>query len=244
MKYEEFRKTDYYKKSQAAITIFRHLYYFSVIPLFLSPFWGYLIKGTTGFYLGLFAIVVSVSFWADIFKERFEIDIKGFIRSWMIVSRTQIFWYPFLGIWNLYVFFFHTLNTQLTLPLMAIGLVIFYLVSGATFLIKISFLKKLTKVSFFIFLIPSLFNFFFSINYTFSSNPVVEKYSFAHRYQNIRGRSVKTTSIDLEGKQYEAYPHFRRFLNYEKMAYAHQITYIFEDGLLGLRVLKNYKFDD
>jgi DnaJ-class molecular chaperone len=62
MKFEEYKKTDHYKNSQAALTVFQHVYFFSSILIIMSPLWGYLFKEWVGFFVGLFFTFLSVHY--------------------------------------------------------------------------------------------------------------------------------------------------------------------------------------
>ena len=81
MRYEAFKKTDYYKKSQAALTVWNHFYFMSCMILLLSPLWGYMIEGWPGFFGGLLASFISVHYWADVFREKSKVNFRSFFHS-------------------------------------------------------------------------------------------------------------------------------------------------------------------
>ena len=107
-----------------------------------------------------------------------------------------------------------------------------------------SYIKS--KILLYLFIIPSLINLAFIINYVFSSNQNIEVYSFKHKkiwYSGIRGGSYKKIGyIYLQDGAYENYHWFRSFYDFDSMKDKKEITYTFEDGLLGVRVLKKYEF--
>ena len=91
--------------------------------------------------------------------------------------------------------------------------------------------------------IPFLSNSFFLINYFPSTNPVTETYKYKNVVQRTnRGQMQETTLINLENDAYKDYQHLRLFFSYEKMSNANTISYHFEDGLFGIRVVKEYEF--
>ena len=57
-----------------------------------------------------------------------------------------------------------------------------------------------------------------------------------------RARLEKIAYIDLPNDAYKEYKWFRMFFNFETMKNKSEITYRFEDGLWGIRVLKDYDF--
>ncbi len=247
MQYEEFKKTDYYKKSQAINTIFAHFYFFSSILLILSPLWGFLIGNWNGFLAGLLVTFVTVNYWANLFKEKININLKSLFRSIEIVVKTKTFMFFIVTLVNLYALFRYTLNTQLTILSITASLLGLYIVAFIAAYYKIPILRSLSKTVIFLCLVPTLFNLFFFTNFIFSSNPTIEKYSFVHEKRWYvgrlsRARLEKIAYIDLENDQYLKYHWFRMFFNFETMKDKKEIAYKFENGLWGLRVLKDYEF--
>ncbi|MBX9850377.1 MAG: J domain-containing protein [Cytophagaceae bacterium] len=112
MQYEEFKKTDYYKNSQAAFIVGVHLYFFSAIIIMLSPLWGYIYKEWTGFWVGLLISFMLVHFWAGIFSEIPPLNLRSFFKSILIVIKTKAFLYAIITVINLIVLFRITFNTQ------------------------------------------------------------------------------------------------------------------------------------
>lgn len=247
MQYEEYKKTDHYKKSQAAETVIEHLCFFSSILIIISPLLGFLFKGWAGFGVGLFITFLSVHYWAGIFKEKITLNLSSFFQALVLVIKTKTFKYAVITAVNLFVLFRFTFNTQLTFYSFAF---IFLALYGSTYLafhFKLSAIKKFSKVGLFLCFIPSVVNLFFMTNFVLSSNPTTEVYSFVHEKRwyggrHSRARLEKIAYIDLTNNKYEEYHWFRMFFDFDAMKDKSEITYRFEDGLLGLRVLKNYEF--
>lgn len=249
MNFEDFEKTSYYKSTQAAITIFEHFYFFSSITLILSPFWGYLYQGWAGFGVGFLITFLTVYYWAGVFTEERSLNFSLFVKSLWIVVKTKTFLYIALSCLNLYLLFHISLNAQLSIYAFLLILLGLYALAYLAFL-KVAALQKLTKVALFLCCVPTLFNLFFLTNHAFSSEPNTEVYAFKHEeYTNVsrillffRTSQRKTSYIHLEGNQYEDYPWFRMFFDFEAMKDKQEISYKFEKGLFGIRVLKSYEF--
>lgn len=247
MKFEKFKQTDYYKNSQAAITVIEHLYFFAAIAVMLCPLWGYIYKEWAGFGVGLFCTFLSVHFWAGIFTQKIILNLSSFFQSLIFVVKTRTFKYAVITAVNLFVLFRFTLNTQLTFYYFAFILLALFTLTYLAFHFKLSAIKKFSKVGLFLCFTPSVFNLFFMTNFVFSSNPTTEVYSFVHEKRwysrrHTRGSYEKIAYIDLEKNKYEEYNWFRIFFDFDAMKNKSEITYKFEDGLLGLRVLKHYDF--
>lgn len=100
---------------------------------------------------------------------------------------------------------------------------------------------------FFLIKFPLIINLFFLINYVTGSNPTKETYCFKCKMADVGGRSNhyrgKTTYIYLSNSAYE-YEYMIRsfFIDYKRMEFKNQITYIFEKGIFGLKIRKDYQF--
>ncbi len=180
MKYEEFKKTVYYKNSQAAATVFEHLYFFSSVLIMLSPVWGFIINGLTGFLVGVFITFISVQFWAGIFKEEININFNSFFQSILLIFKTRTFMYGTLTLMNVILFFRVTLNTQLSLGEFSLILIALFGIAFLIYYFRSSITNAFSKLGRFLCLVPSVFNIFFLVNYVFSSNPSFENYPFVH----------------------------------------------------------------
>lgn len=247
MRYETFTKTDYYKKSQAALTVWNHFYFMSCIILLLSPLWGYIMKDWAGFFGGLFATFISVHFWADVFREKSKVNFRSFFHSAGIILRTKTFLYVITALANLCLFFIYTLNTQLTVWVIGADFVAIYTLFFLSLKLKVVHFAPITRKTIAACWIPSAFNLFFFINFAFSSNPTVEKFSFTHKeewYDRSYGRGgwEKVASIYLPDETYSAYSWFTVFFDFEAMENKREIGYTFEEGFFGLRVLKKHEF--
>jgi hypothetical protein len=254
MKYDEYKKTDEYKNSKAASVVYEHVYFFSAVILMLSPLWGYLYQRWAGFIVGFIASLVFVHYWAGIFTKKIRLNLSSFFKSSIIVVKTKEFIYSSITIANLIVLFRYTLNTQLTFLSFALILIVLYSLMFLAIRLETPIIKSYSKFALYFCFIPGIFNLFFFSNFIFSSNPSTEVYSFVHQKYKYPlpsiGRSIGSKSRELEKQafiilpdnKYQEYPWFRVFLNFDEMQHSSEITYTFEDGLWGLRVLKRYEF--
>lgn len=245
--FEHFKQTDYYKNAEAAFTVIERLSFLSAILMLLSPVWGYLIDQWSGFGFGLLISFMTVSFWARLFTHKPALHWGSFWQALVTVGKTKTFGYAMAVLLNVWLLGRFSLYTQLTMP--QFGL-IFLALYGLAFLglyFKMPFLHKCTKPLLLLAVVPGFFNLFFVSNFAFSAKPTTEVHAFVHEqawYASRfgRGRFEKIAVIKLADSKYAEYVWFRVFSDFEAMQYKREITYRFEEGLFGLRVLKAYEF--
>lgn len=86
-------------------------------------------------------------------------------------------------------------------------------------------------------LAPFVVSVLFAFNFYLSRNPQIEIYAFTNVQDNRR-----TTLIELEDLAYADYAGIRLFPSLEPMFGHTRVAYQVEDGLLGIRVVKDYQF--
>ena len=245
MNYYDFTQTDIYKKTHAAAEVIKHLYFFSSILIILSPLWGYLFHEWKGFFVGLLFTFLSIYYWAGIFKEKITLNFGSFIRSLKIIAKTTTFQLSLLSLTNGYAFLNYTLNTEVSSFLLFVCISTLYV--SAFFALKkiIPTTSWLSKPILFLGVLPTLFNFFFFLNFQFSSQAKEEQYSFTHEerwygdYFYTKYRLEKISYINLEGGKYDDYHWFRMFYDFENMENKNQITYTFGTGVCQTSDTKN-----
>lgn len=245
MEYDEFIQSDYYKTTQAVFQVIEHLFFFFSI-LFVTgvPVAGYLLGKGAGIAAAVFILLLTSSVWVNIlFLNRPTIDLKSFASSLARVSRTKAFLYSLTILLNLILLFGITLNTQVT----SLTLLIVFSLSIATGWFASKYLLTRLSTIVAICVSVSIVNLFFLLNYSFASNTTVEVYSFIHerrwyRASNTTHELRKIAYIDLRGNKYEQIHWFRMFFDFDSMENKSEITYTFQDGLFGLRVLEHYEF--
>jgi hypothetical protein len=153
--------------------------------------------------------------------------------------KTKTFTITILTVFNLFLLFRIDFNTLVSVWIIAlifaVGIALGYLFG---MLPKVRSYKHLIALV----LVPGLINAFFLINFCFSTNTVSETYSIQRSPQRGSSYSNNTNTINLENATYSKYWGIRTFFDFDSMKYAKKITYYFEDGLLGLRVLKYHEF--
>ena len=248
MRYEEFKKTEYYKQSEAIHTIVEHFYFVSSILIFISPIILFFIYGIGGSVAGIFIIFLTVHYWAGVITDNFELSFKLFIEAVMTILKSKTFSVIIIIFINFYFFTQITLNTQIKISIIVLSIILFYF---SVYLIneRYNLHKKVSSLITFLCILPTVFNLFFVLNYSFSSHPEREHYLFIHEKRWYGGsrltgpyRLERIAYINLENRKYDEYKWFRVFYDFEAMKDKSKIEYTFEDGLFGFRVLKSYKF--
>jgi hypothetical protein len=246
--YEEFSNSDYYKTITSLNTIFGHLGFFLAIGIFIPlPIILTLTHGASGFFISLLAMFITLPVTVDAIKTRPPINLGEFFRAVLFVVKTKAVFITALSIFNLFVIV--KVGFQTLIPFYSL-LLIFALMIALSFLFTIFILKRNIKSASLISFCycPLAINFLFLINFLFTSNPTFETYSFVHEKRWYGGRTTpsrleKIAYIDLENNKYDNFEGLRMFADLDAMKDAHKITYTFEDGLLGFRVMKDFQFD-
>jgi len=91
---------------------------------------------------------------------------------------------------------------------------------------------------------PGIISFLLLINFLFSYSPVQESYKFSRSREYVSskhggGGMRSNTLIHLKGDKYEDYAGLRIFWD-ESQLRGSTITYTFEQGLLGIRVMSDW----
>lgn len=238
MRYEDFEKTEAFQTINALNIILDHFIFLFActillaIPVFLT-YW-YTI---TGFILSMLFLLAVAR------------PILGFIKPhfnprqlWLaLMSLTETFFFRtiILSITNIYLFFKIGLQTMLPLSILGIAFIVPALI---VYFILLRKKEQRNRLFTSLCLAPLLINSLLLLNFWGSQNPVIEQYEFWNEHQRTRNGESKNTLIHLEGGAYEDYPGIRVFSNLDQMKYSTHIIYQFEDGLLGIRVMKEYRF--
>lgn len=242
MKYEKFTQTAYYKKSQAANVVFDHLFLLISIFLICAPILGLILSDHTGFMAGALITFFTIPLWAKIFTKDFKVNFKDFYGSLKIIIKTQTFWILIFSALNIYLIYKVVFNTLIPLEPVIISLLILYLPLGLINYFDLKIFPKNYRSLINFCLLPGLFNLFFLLNYVFTFNPTIESYEFRHQRSSYKRGTYNTSLIYLDNNVYEDYILIRWFADYEETNISNVITYHFEEGLFGIKVLKSYKF--
>lgn len=239
-RYETFKNSNFYKNDQAFLVLLNHLQFFILILLISLPLIlisSYLFKKKI---IGAILSIIVIAIVQYFYKKHHNLDIKLLSDSLKRIFKIKQVHYTLSILVSFYLFFTYTLNTQIcTINLLITLISCYVLFFGIT---QFKTVTKSIKHKIYMVRIPLIFNLFFLLNFQFSSNLQVEKYVFKHKYTSSGAYIEKTSNIILENNKYTNYPWFRFFLNFTEMKDKEEITYYFERGLFGLRVLKSYEF--
>ena len=235
MQYEEYIKTDFYKNSQAVFVVWKHFYPISSLFIVVGfPVIGYFSMGFNGIVVGMVLVFLTSPYWLSTFRQKPDFNIRSLNQSILLLAKTNAFNYSAITLMNIYLLFHFTLNTELSTYTFLLIAVLLGTLSFFNSHYITNRLKFITKKFLLVCIVPYIFNLFFLLNFIFSSDPVTEKYSF-HRADG-------TTYLHLENNKYENNHWFRTFFDFDAIRLADNVTYTFEDGFFGLRVLKSYRF--
>ncbi len=243
MHYTDFVQSEYYKKSEALEVVAHHLYLLFVIVFILG------ILGVFIYTMGGPGIIVSLllaGFFVPLLLLQLargpKINFNSFGQSLGVVARSQLFVKVVITALNLYVFLKIGMQTLIPLSLLCkLYLFIMLLSWGISQLIARRTGNINPRAVSFV-LAPLALSLLLIFNFMFSCCPVKETYGF--KLNRDGGRS--STLIDLERGAYNGYTGIRVFLDMEDLVGKNTITYTFENGLLGIRVMKDYElvYDD
>lgn len=205
-----------------------------------------------GFAVSAFLIIITSPITVSAILYALEILKVGGLQDDSIATfKNPLFQMVLVSIINLYLFLTIGLQTLITLQTYAIiffGLIFF--VYGWLHFRKVV-KKTSSKVLYAFGVTPLCINILLTINFLGSSNPVQETYQFTQetRYMNRNARpesyGKKSSRIFLDEKgasKYGNYIGIQTFEDYTEILNSDTIIYTFEDGLLGIKVMKDYKF--
>lgn len=244
-RYQDYINSDDYKSSKAFENLLDFILFIISVPLALSPFILYFYNGFSGMVIGIIFMIFSSVIWVDVLIHKKHIlSFSIFKETLKILVTNKQSLKIIYTIFNIIVFLYIALNTLINFKIL---LLIYVILAGLPYIfhkIKKNITIKIHTYSFI-----NLFAIFLIVNYYFSDESYIEKYSFKHYREEYRDkysrelRTQNTTFINLENDSYQSYPGIRIFININEMKYSDSIQYKFERGLMGLRVLKEYQFN-
>lgn len=245
MKYEAFTKTDFYINDQAFLIILEHIQSFISLVFMTAPLTGYLLLNNKGIWIGLLVSFCTLPIWGQFFQKKNHVDFSLLLNAIKRVLKIKHVQLALGIVFNIILFFSHTLKTVLNSSFFLVSFIVF-----AGICLVANLFKTPTNIKYKVIYIalPFLFNYFFWINYTFSKNPTTETYAFHQKlidsasFKPNNQHLEKSTTLLLENNQYQNQHYLRMFYDYEKMKNKNKITFHFEEGFFGLKVLKSYYF--
>ncbi len=237
MRYEEYLRSDHYKSSQAAVVVFDFFILiislsFLIALLIFAPIYF----GISGFWIALLIFLSVSPLIKRMITRAKEIHIHDLKQSFYHLSTRPGFWVLIISLVNIYVFMRIALQTLIT-P----GTFLFlYMCYPLLLYFSGKYLKKGVKIRLLITTYGVLLiSLFLLLNYIFSSGSYTETYRFTNEDKN----GNRSTYIRLSHNAYQAYPGIRIFIDYQKIYGNNQIEYTLSDGLLGYKVMKDYRFE-
>lgn len=244
MKYEQFVRSGLYRSSLALDVIGEHLIVLFVLALFIGiPTVAFRTGTIEGIISGLLVLIITAFIWIIYIRKKIKINLPALGDALLHISQTHTFRFLLIIFLNLWLIYKVGLNTLL--PLSSLFFIFFTATMLPLFAWRLWKRKKRKTGGAIIFTAAfSVANLFFLLNYVFSSDPATESYTFYHEYEAGRGgRQYRTTAIELEGNEYREYYGIRTFFDFSKTKNQRRIIYHFEEGLFGIRVLKDYEFE-
>lgn len=240
MRYEEFEKTEAAQAINAINIIFDHFLFLFVcalllaVPIVMAYFYEF-----TGIILGLlFLLAVGRPVFGYI--KRF-VQPKQLWLALMSLVETYFFRFTVLTATNVYVLLKIGLQTMLPLSLsigmLAIPALLYYFIWG-----KKEEARQRTFVAACV--VPLMVNVLFLLNFWGSRNPTIEQYEIWNEETHEKTGTHPSTLIMLEHDAYSNYVGIRIFSDIRIMQNNEHIIYRFETGLLGIRVMKEYRFTE
>lgn len=244
MQYDDFVQSDFYKQSEALEIVARHVYLAFVTLIIFAVFAVFIaVLGPVGILLSLVVGAIFFPLLRNMANDDGKVGFESFSNALRIVVNPGKVTVAVVGIFNLAVFLKIGLQTLIPFALLWKAYLLLMLIGyGVVKGIRVP-KSRFQTYGIPILLTPVLFSLPLLINFVLSSNPVTETYDYNPQTRPGRRGQENTTMIDLPDNKYEAYPGVRIFLDYEQMKGTATITYTFADGLLGIRVMKDYKFE-
>ncbi len=254
MRYEEYINSPEYKLTESfdhVTNVFFGLVAFAI--LIVNPVLGYIYGRGIGIAISVGVIVMTLPITLPVVTQlkKLKLSLIAFRKS--IIT---LFTYPWLrdmytAGWpmlivlapiNILIIFKIAINTLITInTLWAIYIVA--IIVGFVFSMVKKHQNENVRYLYAFGIAPLILSLLFFLNYTFSTNPKQESYFFSQTIEidKRRNEEVTTSYIILENDAYEDYKGLRFFLDYSELQAGNQITYTFETGLLGIRVMKKYE---
>lgn len=238
MRYEEFEKTEAAQAINAINVILNHLLFLFActllvaVPFVLTHFYEF-----TGLILGLlFLLAIGRPIFGYI-KQFFK-PTQLWVALMSLVE-TYFFRFVILSVANLYLFLKIGLQTMLPLYVTILALLIPALFAYFVLYKKIASTQRWFNAACYA---PLLVNGLFALNFWMSHHPRVEQYEIWNEISHTKSSQRQSTLIQLQDNAYENYVGIRLFADISQMQGYEHIVYQFEDGLLGIRVMKEYRF--
>ncbi|HYG14420.1 MAG TPA: DnaJ domain-containing protein [Bacteroidia bacterium] len=245
MRYRAYRKaenaTEKAEEEKADVIVV----VFAIIAVFLLPILLSIWQGWTGFWISIGIIIASfqvtgasISRIRKLGADKFLVQAKGIVKTYWFIA-------TIVSTVNVVTFFnigFKTLIPLQILLLLYAGIIAVSFV----FTLVIKFKNQQRKLVSLV-LGPAVITVLLMVNFWVSFNPVKESYYFSLN-REIRSKNgrvyYKTSSLmQLENNKYDEYFGLRAFIDINEIRRSNYVTFTFKKGILGFRVLKEYKLE-
>lgn len=249
MKYRTFKNTSYYKNELALEIIGDNLgFYFLLAICVVSPIISISRDSLIGFWLTLVFGLAGIPVWSNALKPESNIRLSLLWSSIIGLLATRTFLILVFAALNLFLYMKVVMHTLIPLSL-SFGLLLASIFGGFAL---VKFYDRIpqnpyTRSLYAYGIVPGLLNLVFVLNFLFSSGPVTETY----RYRLITTKTYwghsntpsfdETPLLNLEGEAYADYLGIRLLWTGKSLRFGRQVSYHFEEGLFGWRVLKGYE---
>jgi hypothetical protein len=236
MSYDEFTDSEFYQSLQSVETVFRYLFIL-VLILIVVGIVTFLIasSGLMGVFFSALFLIMPVALIYSRLKEE-QLDLTDLHESGIYLIRQKWFLSIAFTILNFYTIYRFGMQTLLG----SWSLAGIYMIPMGCCGVSLDRLRPQMSVfqrGFYAFCVtPMVVSLFFAVNFIFAQHPVEETY----RYSTL-GRSAH--EIILPHYRYDDYPFLTMFADEALIRSYNSITYTFADGLLGLRVMKEYRLE-
>ena len=246
MKFEAFQKTEYYRLAEALDYLLDVTGFFIAICILLVVpsvcFWYH---GVQGLIVGGAAILVTFPVWIKSFTtNRPKLDFERLKSSYGMNREYRDVMFIVAAILNVLLFFRIGMRTLLPFGylFLTVSIVVSIAIASQSYIAQIKLSKRFIGA-----VVLGGFNLVLSINYFGSSHEEIEQYRMSYTskwYYDDHHNSLDSYPwlCNLDTDRYNDYIGLRLFLTSRATSAAH-ITYQFKEGLLGVRVLRDYKFD-
>lgn len=252
MSFQAYMNSEYFRSDTLIECFFTHLIFLVtffnllILPIVLGYHYAWI-----GLSMALIENVLMILFTTSAVRNLDKLNWRQFVEASLFVMKTKMGIGILLFAFNTYIFITIGLNTLIPMKTL-ISLYFLLAIVGIGFGTTLNVRQKRTLHSSLLYfhglsIFPTIVSLFLVLNFVFSSEPINEKYTFqsTEKYSKYGDRYIlrKTGLIELERNAYNNYTSLRSFSNHSNLLDKGKIHFTFENGLFGIKVLKEYRFE-
>jgi hypothetical protein len=252
MRFQTYMNSENFRSDTLIESFLTHLIFlFTVFNLLILPILLAYHYAWIGLSMALIENVLMVLFTSSAIRNLDKLNWGQFAEASLFVLKTRLGIGILLFAFNTIIFI--TIGLYTLIPLKTLIALYFLLgIIGVGFGVLLNFRNKRKLHSSLLYFhglstFPTLLSLFLLLNFVFSSEPINEKYAFqsTEQYSKHGDRYIlrKTGLIKLERNAYNDYTSLRSFSNHSNLMDKGNIHFTFENGLFGIKVLKEYRFE-